>query len=317
MLDPAFAGAPADATVHPPEETTPHEAEALLGTLEDSTWYSQVSDTATLDGVDLSLRAVGGPASATAFEIGAGRAALAPGEAVAGYGLIRDLGWEIGDRVDVGIAGSQLRLEIVGWYRETEDLGRVLLIGMDDYRRLRPDVRPDYGVIGPRGPAGAVLALEALFGSDAQIGPNQPDTSGVAPFRTALLVMTVMISVVAFTYLVGSVATTSRERRHRFAIQRALGFEDRQLRGEAVWHGLVTAGVAVVVALPVGWMAQRMIVDTLTAEVGVGPGLGVGPTPIAWVLIAGGAVFVYGAAALIAAVPGLAAGRRTPAVEHT
>jgi putative ABC transport system permease protein len=317
VLDPAFAGAPEDVTIEPPDELSPEEVEARLRTIENSTWFSRVDDTATIDGIDVTLRAVGGPASGTAFEIGAGRAAMAPGEALAGYGLIRDLGWEIGDRVDVEVAGAALSLELVGWYRETEDLGRVLQVRMDDYRLLRPDVRPDYGVIDPGGPAAGVLALERLFGTDAEIEPNRPDTSGVAPFRTALLAMTLMIAAVAFTHLVSSVATTGRERRHRFATQRAVGFEDRQLRVEAVWHGIVTAGVAVVVALPLAWLAQRTIVDTLTAEVGVGPGLGLGPSPVAWALIGGGALLVSGVAALAATLPGLAAGRRRPDVGDT
>jgi putative ABC transport system permease protein len=303
VLDPAMAGSPAHATLSTPDELAAPTIEARLRSLETSTWYSFTDDTARVDGADIRVRAIGGPAAQSAFEIGEGRPLSNPGDAVVGYGMIRDFGWRIGDTIDAEIDGSVLSLEIVGWYRDTEDLGRVLQIGIDDYRAVRPGVLPDYGVLDrAEDPRGLVSDLEALFGPDARVQPNGPDTAAAAPFRAALTTMTILIAGVALAHFGGSVLTTSRERRRRFGIQRSLGFDDGQLRREAAWYGALTAALAVLIGVPLGWLAQRTIVDTLTSEVGVGPGLAIGPSPSEYVAIVG-AVLLLTCGASLASTP--------------
>ena len=203
-------------------------------------------------------------------------------------GCSATLGWKVGDRVDVHLLGRSLAITIVGWYRETEDSGRILQIGMDDYRSLRTDREPGYAAtaIDGIGPSRLAAELTAALQGRGTVVANEPDRSGVAPFRIALGVMTLLLGLVATAHVLTSVLTTSRERARTFAVQRAVGFDDRGLRAQALCQGIAVGGLAVVAGIPVGWWAQAALGDWLTREIGVGPGITIGPSALQLATIA-------------------------------
>jgi putative ABC transport system permease protein len=303
VLDPALAGDPADVELQPADRFAPPEVERMLD-LDRAVgaWFSFVDDTATVSGSDVHIRAVGGDPARNGFVVGEGRLPSGAGEAAAGYGLLRARGWQVGDRITIAVRDTSFDVELVGWYRETEDSGEVLQVRMEDYSRLADDVRPTYGVLASHKTTTESLRLALVdeFGSDSSIRPNEPDGSGLTPFRVALGVMTLLIAVVAAAHVLASVLTTQRESRRRLGIQRAVGFEASQLMWEGVVHGLVLAAVALLVGIPLGWYTQGAIGDLLTSEIGIGPGMTFGPTRHA-ILVIAGATLMLGALATAAA----------------
>jgi putative ABC transport system permease protein len=306
VRDPANAGDPADASMAPPDGLDPAHVERALGELPGvAAWFSFADDRATVDGHDVHVRAIGGDPTTNGFVVGGGRRSEGAGEAMAGFGLMRQLGWQIGDRVEVQLADDVVHVEIVGWYRETEDSGRILQIRMEDYARLRPGAVPSYGVIGTdqQTPQSVAAALASVFGPRFSIEPNDAGGTDLSPFRAALAAMTSMIAAVAVAHLVTSVVTTSRERARRFAIQRAIGFDGRRLTAEAISHGLLVATLAALVGVPAGWYAQRAIGDLITRQVGAGPGLSIGPSPTQLALIVGATLVLVAATTMLATRP--------------
>jgi putative ABC transport system permease protein len=302
--DPALAGDPADAFVSSVPPNDAGAVEEILDTLPAvAGWYAVADDKADAAGTDVHIRAIGGDPGANGFVIGGGRARQQPGEAIAGFGLLRDLGWKVGDRVDVDLLGRSLAVTIVGWYRETEDSGRILQIGMDDYRSLRTESAPGYAAtaVDGIGPSRLAAELTARLHGRGTVVANESDSSGVAPFRIALGVMTLLLGLVATAHVLTSVLTTSRERAHTFAAQRAVGFDDRGLRAQALYQGIAVAALAVVAGVPVGWWAQAALGNWLTREIGVGPGITIGPNAHQLATIATVTVVAVAAATVVAA----------------
>jgi putative ABC transport system permease protein len=303
VLDPALSGDPADVELDATDRFAPSDVERILA--HDpavGAWFSFIDDTATIAGSDVHIRAVGGDPATNGFVVGAGRLPSGAGEAAAGYGLLRERGWHLGDRVTVAVDGSAFDVELVGWYRETEDSGEILQVRMEDYRLVAGDARPAYGVI-----AAHATTIDSLrdtlvdeFGAAASIRPNEPDGSGLTPFRVALDVMTLLIAAVAVAHVMASIVTTQRESRRRLGVQRAIGFEASQLMSEGLVHGLVLAAIALLVGIPLGWHAQRAIGDLLTSEIGIGPGMTFGPSARGMAVIAA-TTLVLGALATAAA----------------
>jgi putative ABC transport system permease protein len=301
--DPALAGDPADAFVSSVTAADAGTVEDVLDELSAvAGWYTVADAKAVAAGADVHVRAIGGELGGSAFVIGGGRSRQHPGEAIAGFGLMRELGWKVGDRVDVRLVGRSLAFTVVGWYRDTEDSGRILQIGMDDYRLLGADGEPGYAATAVDGVGADRLAAEltATLDGHGTVVANQSDRSGVAPFRIALGVMTLLLGLVATAHILTSVLTTSRERARTFAVQRAVGFDDRALRAQALCHGGTVAGLAVAAGIPVGWWAQAALGDWLTREIGVGPGISIGPNALQLATIATVTVIAVAAATVVA-----------------
>jgi len=307
MLDPALAGDPADVELEPADGSSDDVARMLDHTTGVGAWYSFVDDTATVAGRDVHVRAVGGDPATTGFVVGAGRLPERAGEAAVGYGLLQSRGWRVGDRLTIDLTGRSFDVELVGWYRESEDSGEVLQVRMEDYARAVDDIHPTFGVIADRSTTTDALAatLTGEFGAASSVRPNVPDQSGVRPFRVAMGVMTLLIAAVALAHLTAAMLTTQRESKRRQGIQRALGVEHRQLLSEGIVHGSALAAMALLVAVPLGWYAQRALGDLLTSEIGIGPGLMFGPSTMDMAIICAVTLLGCGLATAAAIWPSL------------
>ena len=83
-------------------------------------------------------------------------------------------------------------------------------------------------------------------------------------------------------------------------MQRAIGFGDSGLRAQALCQGIAVAGLAVVVGIPIGWWAQARLGDWLTREIGVGPGITIGPSLMQLAAIAALTLVAVTGASLVA-----------------
>jgi ABC-type antimicrobial peptide transport system permease subunit len=83
-------------------------------------------------------------------------------------------------------------------------------------------------------------------------------------------------------------------------VLRALGFDDRRLRAQALCQGIAVAGLAVVAGIGVGWWAQAALGDWLTRQIGAGPGITIGPSALQLATIAAVTVIVVATATVVA-----------------
>jgi putative ABC transport system permease protein len=280
LANPALTGDPWDAVVsaNAPAEEVEQQLDRLA---EIESWYSIVDTRATLPGGErVHLRLLGGDPQAPGFALGAGRAATAPGELVVGYTLLHDEGWDVGDAVEIEVGDRRRVMRIVGWYRETEDAGRVMQarLGVDDTASAR-----SYAVNAAPGVTRARLseALRPL----GRVELNGGDVD-LAPFRLAMSTMATLLAVVAGAHIMATALNVARQRAGDRAVLTAVGFTPGQVRVGALVTAAMTVAVSLAAGLLGGWWLQGAVGRAVMAGVGVGPGVATG-LPIARVTALG------------------------------
>jgi putative ABC transport system permease protein len=270
LANPALTGDPWDAIVSPNGSAA--DAERQLGGLaEIDSWYSIVDTRATLPGGErVHLRLLGGDPHAPGFAVGGGRAATEAGELVVGYTLLHDEGWEVGEALEIQVGDRTRAMRIVGWYRETEDAGRVMQarLGTDDTTSER-----SYAVNAAPGVTPARLS-EALR-PVGRVELNGGDVD-LAPFRLAMSTMATLLAVVAAAHIMTTALNVARQRAGDRAVLTAVGFTPGQLRVGALVTAGMTIGVSLAVGLLAGWWLQGSVGRAVMAGVGVGPGVAPG-----------------------------------------
>jgi putative ABC transport system permease protein len=309
VLDhPALAGDPHDAVVVPPDDMSSAEAAELLDDVPGvASWYPLLDDHATVAAEPVHVRVMGGEPDVAGTVIGGGAPLRHAGEAIAGYGLMHERGWSVGDRIGVTIDSTLVQVTLVGWYRETEDGGAVLEIRAEDYAVARPAARFSYAVNASDGitPRQLGTELQQAFGNEARVRVDEIDGASLRPFTIALRSMMVLIAAVSGAYLLAIAITTARERAHRTGILRSVGLDHRDLTAETLTYAVAIAVVAVALGLPLGFLAERAIGDLLTEQLGVGPGITLGPTPLDVAMVALVALGVSMAAAWLSSLPSM------------
>ena len=250
-------------------------------------------------------------------EIVAGRAPRGTREIALGRDLLDVAGAELGDSVQVRTATGSYRYRVVG---------QVVLPAVDD-----PLALAGSGVVSPAGLARAGGAadsytlLRVAEGGDLDAVQAQlRDLAGGIEGRLATVPteidrlrqverFPVVVAGLAAVLGLGAVAFTlvvSVNRRSRdLAVLKTVGFVRRQVRAAVAWQATTLGAIGVVVGVPLGLLAGRLVWQR------VADGLGVATTPT-WPVL-GILLFVVGDLVLVnlvAAFPARAAARRPPAV---
>lgn len=310
--DPARAGDPWDVAVGRGEVPAADVEAALADTPGVASWYSEVPRRSTLDeGAFLSV-ATGGPPEAAAFHIASGRPLTSPGEAIAGYGFLQRFGVSVGDRVEVLAGTTPITVEIVGWYRVTEDTGEILRYRLEDLTAAEPGTDPElYRVTAADGVPPATLAatLTDRLGPEVGIELLDTGTADLAPLIVVLRLVAAVLLVMAGVNLLTTLVTANRESSGRIGVQLAVGFTPRQLMAEGAAAGAALGIVAAVVGVPLGLLLFGALADVVSGSLGVGPGWM--PAPAAWAVV----LLVVAAVAVAAGIGALAVTRiaRQPA----
>jgi putative ABC transport system permease protein len=273
--DPARAGDPWDVAVGRGDLPAADVEAALADTAGVASWYSEVPRRSTLDeGAFLSV-ATGGPPDAAAFDIAGGRPLTSPGEAIVGYGFLQRFGVSVGDRVEVLAGTTPITVEIVGWYRVTEDSGEILRYPLEDRTTAEPGTDPDlYRVTAADGVPPATLAatLTDRLGPEVGIELLDTGTGDLAPLIVVLRLVATVLLVMAGVNLLTTLVTANRESSGRIGVQLAVGFTPRQLMAEGAAAGAALGVVAAIVGVPVGLLLCDALADVVSDSLGVGPG---------------------------------------------
>jgi putative ABC transport system permease protein len=306
FADPASTGDPYDVIVAPHDGAAyrAHTARALDADRNVSSWFTTTEQTGLIDGASYLTRALGGDVARSGYVVESGRLPRADDEAIAGYGLLQAIGASVGDDVTVRIGGKDATFHLVGWYRDTEDTGQVLMFTLAGLHRVDPTAPADAFFAHVRDGVGvdaAAATLQRELEGTAQVTTNvTTDNPEIDAFRTTFWLFTALVLVVAFANLASTLLLAVRERTRDLGVLRSVGFTPRQVVGVTAVGAAVLAGIAVVVGVPAGWAVYRVLIRTVGTSAGISPNIGTNPTTLALVLLV--PLAVLAAAALGAGV---------------
>jgi ABC-type lipoprotein release transport system permease subunit len=165
----------------------------------------------------------------------------------------------------------------------------------------------DDGLIDDRYVAEWFGSAQGFDRDDGQLSPEalvQLDLSDVAWIPTSFGYLMALTALAALSYVVASGA---RARRSDLATMRALGLRPAQTRAVVAWQSVVSAGVSLAIALPLGTMGGRFAWNRYAA------GLQVVPESVTpWGYLGTFAAAVVVVALVVSLVPGWRAARQSP-----
>ncbi len=298
------AAAPTDAEVTAVLRSTPGVARS----------WSMIERRSTINGQAFRSRGLSGAIGDAGFELGGGRFPTRAGEAVVGYGFLTSYGAHVGETVDFDAGPTRLAVTITGWYRETEDSGRILMYPIATLQRAEPGASADeWQAVAAPGVSRTDLAarLDERLGPGARVEALSVDSEGLGPFKVAMGMVAALVGLVAAAQLLAAAMASGRERARDLGMLRAIGASSKGVLGQHAITGALLGVAAAAVGLPLGMVLYRFLSDAVTRGIGAGPGFAPLPSPTALVLIGVGAVALAAVVGILA-VAGLV---RRPASE--
>jgi putative ABC transport system permease protein len=222
-------------------------------------------------------RAIGDAYDSFDFFIQEGRMFNTPAEAVAGAGLMQMLDAQIGDEVTLLIGGRPLVVTIVGRHMEINNVGRVLLTGLDTYReQIDPAALPQtYGLALAPGSDAQALQQRLSRVSDGQftiqITDTEPHASAVQ-LQQIVVSLGILLLIVAGVNLLSATLLSVRERVRDFGIQKTLGMTPAQVAAGVTTGVTAIALISVLAGIPMGWFVYDLFMASVSRQVGAGAG---------------------------------------------
>ncbi|MFZ1489280.1 MAG: FtsX-like permease family protein, partial [Ilumatobacteraceae bacterium] len=261
--DPTLLGAPEELRVYPLTGEASVITTALDAEPGVTSWFTEVEQDLALGDEPFLGLALGGDVANTGYEVREGRMLARSGEAVAGWGLLNRFGLEVGDEITVTADGEPIRLTIVGWYREAEDIGEVLLIPFADLQRVNPRIEPRWvsvNVAADTAPEGVAAALASRLGDVARVEVRPAfDSDEIDAFRVAFLLVSLLVVIVALANLASTMLLAVRERRHDLGVLRAVGVTPRQAMIMVAAGAAALALAAAAIGIPIGWVVSSIV----------------------------------------------------------
>jgi putative ABC transport system permease protein len=226
------------------------------------------------DGSQLQLRAIAGAGHLPVVLL-EGRTFERPGEVIAGYGISRDHGFEVGTRRTIEIDGTPVEVEVVGVYREGSNLGQLLMTDAATLTAVNPDVAPfEYHVQLADGSDAPRIAAGIAAASDQVLSPVVTAEQGLGILDSMPAIIGGLSLVLVVVALLGVLATVwmgVQERRRETGLLAAVGMTPRQTLGAVLIGAAAMAVLAYAVGLPLGVLGTEGLLDLLARQLGFGP----------------------------------------------
>jgi len=253
----------------------------------------------------LALERVKGVALPTIVD---GRAPARPDEIALGARSMRTLGTRLGGTVRARIGTRTVRLYVVGRsvlpeFGDAGQLGTGSLMTRRGIERLLPGAPTNVFLVrfAPSVASGeGVRMARAVEPIPTHFQARPEDLIELSHGGGLLATLIVLLAVLGFAGLLHALLTSVRGRIGDFAVLRVLGLRRGQTRATVVWQTVTLALAALLVGLPLGSVAGRWAWLTFA------DGLGVADdarflAPVAFLVIAAGALLVAVAAAVLPA----------------
>ena len=245
--------------------------------------YPEVEVDALLPGQTRTIqaRALGSSAQPYPFPVREGRLYRAPGEAVAGQGLLDLLHVRVGDRVRLTIGGVPMIVHIVGRTIEPSPSGEVLSFGIDTLEQsLGTTPTPGYRIVLRPGTSVTAVRERLLTesGNRLDIDAVQNPARRLGVVRVAICGLIVVLALIGLANLLTSASVGLRDHLRDIVVLRAMGLTPRQVTTTLVTGTSVLALLAVVLGVGGGLAISTRLIDLQGRTSGVGAGIGRPPT---------------------------------------
>jgi putative ABC transport system permease protein len=244
------------------------------------------------------------------FPIVEGRMFEKPGEAIAGYGLVRERNLQMGDSINILINDTPVTTQIVGFYRENSNTGRMLVLPAETLRSVWPEVEMSTFVLKLQpGTDHEMIAAELSEQSNELLdirsfGMEDLPTS-VSSLPTIMSLLTIVLAVIAALGVFNITWMAVLERKRDYGILKSVGMTPGQITAAVLTGSGVIAVGAYVLGMPLGLLGIRSLMSSVSTSIGFGP-LALWTNEIALILLLPSIVLL---AALGALVPALHAAR--------
>jgi hypothetical protein len=255
--------------------------------------------------------------------IDAGRLPIVANEIALGARTMRLVHAHLDDEIQASIDGRSVRLRVVGVavipafgtaaFTEaglgTGAIGRAALFPQP---KSQSDGQYNYLLVRFGASGATKQQIDMLRTLVANVGctdsscvltdlkPNEID--GFQRARSVPLVAGFVLPLLLFATLTHALLSTMRRRRGDLAVLRALGFTRRQLKSTLRWQTFMLTAAALVIGIPAGLVANRIVWGAFTHRFGIAPGTVV---PTAVLGLGAAAVLVLGFALATGAGSGL------------
>ena len=275
-----WAANPPELRVDTGSEQPETTARIIAATAGIATSYNERVIRATINGSDTThpLRAVSGDIASLGLRIVEGRMFTAPGEMIAGQGLLDATGLRIGDSLTITVAGQPLTLHLVGRYVEFEGRGDWGMLDRATFDGALPDLAPTswyLQLVQGTDLAGARAEIVTKSNGRLFVTEIKPDASRRDVFEIRLTIY----SAAAILALIGAIhiVTTSfldlRERTRELGILQALGLTPREIAIGAIARVVALALLGVGLGSALGWFGGSRVYDHYAVSDGLGRGL--------------------------------------------
>ena len=249
-----------------------------------------------------------------------GRAPYRDDELVLGVRTMREVGTHVGGIVTVSSGPKTARMRVVGQAVAPTVAGEAFS-GRGAYmtdaglRTLLPGNAVDIFLFRVRARGQLPNVIARIHGAIPAIGvrPGGPaggDVDELSHVGNLPLLLAGLLTLLSIATLAHLIVTALRTRSSQLAILKTLGFVRRQVRATVAWQATTLAVVAVVIALPVGYVAGRLTWGVLANQIGFVSE----PVVTAWQLFAVVPAMII-AANLVAILPARRAARTKAAVQ--
>lgn len=252
--------------------------------------------------------------------VATGRAPAAPDEVALGAETLEALGVDVGDTVSATCIDRPCQLRVVGQAlmfnpTETVPVAEGAALTLDGLERL---TESDANAVNDAPEALLVRWAPGVDGGAAarRLGlPNGLDgsqpPSDIARIEEAAGIpwlLTAFVVIIGLTALGYALVTGLQARRRELGVLRAVGFLRRQVATAIGWQATIVAGLALLIGVPLGFVAGRWAWRVVAESLGVAPDIRLPLLAVGLVVVA-----TLALANLVAVGPAWAAGRRAPA----
>ena len=231
-----------------------------------------------VDGAEVNSHAVESLKGDVSLTMLDGRVPERPGEVVVGSTTLADIGAELGDEVEVDGARETMQATVVGTavfpiIDERSSPGRGALLHGDDLRRISAgrELNDDVVLRWADG-----VDVEAANGALAErtgtevFSPRLPaDVNNLREVEALPRLLAVFLGALGALAALHALATTVRMRRRDLAVLRTLGLRRRQLTSVVSWEASVIGVLGLVVGVPLGLVAGRLVWRDVASGLGV------------------------------------------------
>jgi putative ABC transport system permease protein len=232
------------------------------------------------------------------------------GEVIAGYGLVRERGLQIGDVIDIGIDDQLFSVTVTGFYRENSNNGRMLILPAETLRRVMPSFETFTFIVklhpgeNPESVAETLTTASNNFLGVRVMGQEELPVN-VASLPKIMLALTLVLGGIAALGVFNSVWMTVLERRRGFGVLKSVGMTSGQIILMVLTGVVMLTLTAYLIGLPLGILGIRALMNTVATNMGFGP-LGLWTDNIGLILTLPGIMIL---ALLGAFIPAYRAGR--------